>query len=238
MISDEELDELPENRELAFVEFERIVKDRLLAGLRELNEDSSSEPLYLEYMNKVIAAAKAFEIGVVQDIEVPAVGYNAWEAYRQVSCDVEHVTTQIRIRYASRNRRGSVGLNVDTKEKIRALVGKIKTVIDHADIADEKKEALLAKLNAFLSEVDKTRTALQSVADTYIAICVAIGEGVKQLEPARKWVDSVATLLGHAKKEEDAADKKLPPPPEQKRLEPPRVAKKTKFAKSDDEIPF
>ncbi len=238
MITDEELWGLPEDNDLAFVQFERIVKERLLEEISRLDEQSNSDPYYLEYMNKVSAAAKSYDIEVVKDIEVPGVGRHIWDAYRQFSCDVDHATTQIRIRHASRNRQHSVGLDEGTKDLVRTLIGKIRTVLDRAEIPIDKREALTRKLNAFLSEVERIRTNLQAVASLYIAVCTTIGEGAKQLEPVRKWVDSIAGLLGKAKDAEDSAERTLPKPTTPKQIEAPRTRSEKARSFDEDEIPF
>jgi hypothetical protein len=64
MITDEELAQLPEDPELAFVEFERIVRARLHEQEERAadGEYSSLEAFQLEYMNKVAAAATEYGI--------------------------------------------------------------------------------------------------------------------------------------------------------------------------------
>jgi hypothetical protein len=75
----------------------------------------------------------------------------------------------------------------------------------------------------------------------YIAVCDGIGQGFKKLEPARKWIDSIAALLGRAKEVEDSLRPTLPRPQERKELEPPRAQlapPERKRNDLDDDIPF
>lgn len=74
----------------------------------------------------------------------------------------------------------------------------------------------------------------------YIAICDGIGQGFEKLEPARKWIDSIAALMGRAKENEERAEHKLPPPSERKKIEPPkrRLSPPHKESSLDEDIPF
>jgi|SRR6516225_6134413 hypothetical protein len=120
MITDDELAQLPEDPELAFVEFERIVRARYYEAEREEAETQygNADSYRLEYMNKVLAAARVYEISALAQWEVPSVRDNVRDAFAQFTSDVDHFTTQIRIRHAPVNRQNSVGLDGNTKAKI------------------------------------------------------------------------------------------------------------------------
>lgn len=85
------------------------------------------------------------------------------------------------------------------RERIRHYVEKIKIALEVADFPSDRREKLLEELNAFLAEVDKSRTSMQAVAAMWITVCSAVGEGFAHLEPARKWLDDIATIMGAAK---------------------------------------
>ena len=111
MITDEEISQLPEEPELAFVEFEKILRDRLNEYERQAEREQFSTTDYkLEYINKVLAAAKEYGIDELSNWQVPSVNDDIYRAFNQFSSDVDHFTVQIRIRYAPRYRKGSVGL--------------------------------------------------------------------------------------------------------------------------------
>lgn len=219
MIPDEELSQLPVDPQLAFVRLEQIMRERL--GMQEKEATDVDLPR-LEYMNKVAAAALAYKIDGLEKLFVPpdASGPLA-TALQQFTRQVDRVTMQIRIRSAQMNREGSVGLEDTAKAKIRHYIAQIKDAIDKAELPDDKREALYDKLNKFAAEVDKVRTALQAGMAVFIAVCDGINQGFIKLEPARKWLDSIAAILGRAKAEEERADYRLPPPAERKQLEPP-----------------
>ena len=97
-------------------------------------------------------------------------------------------------------------------------------------------DAPVGKLDAFVLEIDKERTNLQSIADIYITVLTVIGEGFHKLEPLRRFIDSVGALMGKAKETEDSFRIPLPPPPPQ--LEFPRKQLPAPHSIDDEEIPF
>ena len=224
MITDEELAELPEDPELAFVEFEKIVRARLYEGEEKATrEEYNNESIRLEYISKVVAAARIYGISALEGSKVPTVQSNISSAYVQFISDVDHITTQIRILHAPRNRQNSVGLNANAKTKIYHYVEQIRTAIEKAELPEQKRDILYKKLNGFVLEVDKNRTNLQAGMAIYIAVCDGIGQGFEKLEPARKMIDLIAALLGRAKDIEDSLRPSLPPSAERKQLEAPRM---------------
>lgn len=243
MITDEELAQLPEDPELAFVEFERIVRARLY----EEEQKASREEYYnvdshrLEYINKVVAAARVYDIAALAQWQVPSVRDNISDAYMQFTTDVDHFTTQIRIHHAPRSRQNTVGLDGNTKAKIHHHIAQIRTAIENAGLPEPKRDTLYDKLNGFALEVDKNRTNLQAGMAMYISVCDGIGQGFKKLEPVRKTIDSIAALLGRAKEVEDSLRPTLPRPEERRQLEAPRARlapPEPKAGNLDDEIPF
>jgi hypothetical protein len=72
------------------------------------------------------------------------------------------------------------------------------------------------------AEVDKARTFIGAVTAVYIEVCDGIGQGFTKLEPARKFIDSVAALMGRAKDVEDRLHPALPRPEDRKQIEAPR----------------
>jgi hypothetical protein len=105
-------------------------------------------------------------------------------------------------------------------------------VLDKAELPDLKRDLLFQKLDAFVVEVDKARTSLQSVASVYLTVCTVIGEGFDKLEPVRRFINSIAALIGNAK---DAEDSLRAVPYSTKPLDAPR---KQLPAPDDEDIPF
>jgi len=84
-----------------------------------------------------------------------------------------------------------------------------------------KKEALSARITALSDEVDRDRTRFDAYAGLALEMAATGGEVAQRLNPVRKFLDSIAGLLGYAKQAEDARPS-LPAPHERKRLTPPR----------------
>ncbi len=244
MITDEEIDRLPEDdQELAFVEFEKIMRLRVHEKEDELaNEQYGNPDSYrLEYINKVLAAARVYNIEVLGNWEVPKVSGNIEDSYRQLLSDVDHFTTQIRLRHRSRIRDNSVGLDANDKAKVHHYIEKIRVIIEEADLPTDKRERLYKKLSSLSLEISKDRTGLQAGMDFYVTLCAGIGEGLEKLEPARRWLDSIARLIGAAQEKEEI--KRLSSSSNRKQLEAPRKklaapAPAPQKDDLDDEIPF
>ena len=113
----------------------------------------------------------------------------------------------------------------------------IKDVIDTAGLPEDKRDGLMNKLNKF-GEVDRNRTPLNVFGDLVIYLANVGGDAAKKLEPARKWVDSIAALLRHNKEIENSLPKLVKP--QQRGIEDgrPKVSRLPKPGDMDDEIPF
>src|SRR4051812_36441955 len=106
MITDEELAQLPEDPTLAFVEFERILRvhvDKQEVQAFKLAEQGVPVPYAfslsaskLEYITKVLAAAKAYEITALEGWTVPSVHDDVDDLYVNFTADVDHFTTKVR----------------------------------------------------------------------------------------------------------------------------------------------
>jgi hypothetical protein len=247
MISDEELTQLPDEPDLAFVEFEKIVRARVEQQelqewkLRDEGVPFSADAFRREYMNKVIAAARVYGVSELENWRTPPSQHEVYDLYTNFTSEVDQITTQVRLRYAPRARQNSVGLDGNTKTKIHHYIGQIRAAIEESGFPEDKRDSLYAKLHAFALDVDKNRTNLQSAMAVFIAVADGIGQGFQKLEPARKWVDSIAALLGRAKEVEDSLRPALQPPVERKQLEAPRSRLPSSAPTGgnlDDEIPF
>jgi hypothetical protein len=83
MITDDELADLPEKPELAFVELEKIMRARLREIEREHDRDYDPDGDRLEYINKVVAEAKVYGIEDISRCDIPRVSSRIYDAYIQ-----------------------------------------------------------------------------------------------------------------------------------------------------------
>lgn len=243
VITDDELAELPDDPRLAFVEFEKIMRARLYEAEQEQSnyQYGDTEPYRLEYINKVLAAAKEFDIHELHAWKPPSVDEKIHDIYKQLASDIDHITTQIRIRNVTRKRKYSVGLDNSARSKIHHYIQQIRDVIAAVDdLPVNKRDSLYDKLDAFALEVDRTRTPFDTATALWVDLCDSIGQGFTKLEPARRWIDSIGTLLGRVKALEDDARPALPRSAPRPRLEAPgkKLPAPTTSRDLDDEIPF
>src|SRR5260370_18556298 len=110
MIKDEELAELSDDPEWAFVEYERTVRQRANAAINEAQEKEIDADEYrIDYISHVLAAAKALRLDFLSSWKVPSVSQGGIaERYLQFQSDVNFVTLQIRFEHARRVKRYSV----------------------------------------------------------------------------------------------------------------------------------
>lgn len=242
MISDDELLNLPDDPELAFVQYEASLREKILAGMRESHENDADH-FRLDYINHVIAAAKAFDIENLKDWDAQPSRDHIFEYYGQLLSQVVQYTVQIRIKHSRRVKQYSVTLNSSTRQKIRHHLGKIKETVDRLDVSQSKKEALFDKIAKLEDEVNRDRTRFDAVMALILETANTGGEAAKRLEPVRKLIDSITGLIKVAKEDEDKASPRLEAPNERKRIEGPKdrlTASKSNKPPSDldDEIPF
>lgn len=234
----------PDNDELAFVYFENMFREQLDATVKDLENESAYNHYMQTYINSVIATIKALELPYLEYwINNPA-DANQKGNFQQIKFDIASDIIQIKIRHAQIKRKTSVRLEGEIREKVRDLIGKIKTTLEATELPLARKEALMAKLNAFAAEVDRDRTKFEAFGALAIEAAGTVSRAEAKLRPIRKWIDSIANLLRQARVFEDA-NPRLPAPVKRvqaptKQISPPSGSpwKPPKGGDLDDEIPF
>jgi hypothetical protein len=200
------------------------------------------------YINNVLATASELNVDILQYwINNPSES-NESSNFRQIKFDIDGAITRIKIRHAQLIRKTSVRLELATREKIRELINKIKLTIEGIDLPLSRKEALMGRLNAFATEVDRDRTRFEAYAGLMIEAAGVAGKIEKKLRPIRRWIDSIANVLHEARAFEDThprlsgPDKRLPAPAKQ--IAPPsgglwpKPGRPKPGGDPDDQIPF
>lgn len=112
-------------------------------------------------------------------------------------------------------------------------ITQLRKLIAETDMTETKREALVQKLNAFATEVDRNRTKIESLAAAMVWTRKEIEEGAKNLAPIidklTKMFDSMAKATEWIKLPSSKDTKRIEAPP--KRIEGPRQ-------EFDDEVPF
>lgn len=108
----------------------------------------------------------------------------------------------------------SVMLDNDWKAKATTFVGHIRETVRKAEMDEALREPIMRSLKAVQAEIDRNRTKVAAVADTWLQITQAMGAGAKNLEPATKMMERLSKAFGKAKRHEieEMKNPQLPPP--------------------------
>jgi len=236
-MSDDLYDNLPDDNELAFVELESHFRQQLESDIG--NSDQGAEIAYmkLQYINQIVASAKALSIEPIAAYEVPVNENDIWDFHKEFSTDVMNLTIQISINHSRRKRKFSVPLSGPEKQKIRHYIEQIRLLVEESDYSQDKKDSVFNKLSELTLEIDRDRTRFEIIADGIRSIARLSGDVEREgAEPWWKWVKLIFGVVDEAKENE----KSLPAPEKRKKLEPPRkrIAAPKPTRDLDDEIPF
>jgi hypothetical protein len=250
---EDEFTSRPEDDELAFLYYEKIFRKSLDEALSQLRTDNQDEywdsynHFMQTYINHVIAVVKALNSELLEYWVNNPNSANESHNFTQIKYDIDAAITLIKVRHAEVVRKNSVRLEPATREKIRELINKIKLTIEGIELPLPRKEALMAKLNAFTAEVDRDRTRLEAFGALMIEAAGGLAKVERKLRPIRKWLDSIANVMHEARAHEDSSSR-LPPPNKRiqappKQIAPPSdklwVPKQPKASDVlDDNIPF
>lgn len=116
-----------------------------------------------------------------------------------------------------RNDRLSIAFDNKWKDRIRSYVLTIKSILDNANIENERlRNSIFSKLNAFSAELDKTKTSIQSFQDAFLEMSMVAGQIAENIKPAVSLGLKVMRAFGHLI--DIAEHPQLPPPDDHKLL--------------------
>lgn len=146
-------------------------------------------------------------------MEVPRFENFDYSEERQFRADLDHYMAQLVMGNAVRDRRNSIGLSVEAKERIRTHIHHIKDAIDKADIPAGKREALHRKLAEFETALEKSRLNLWATARVMFEILSIAANVVSLADSAtfNRLIQNVMTTVAVAKAAEDE-NRQLPFP--------------------------
>ncbi|MEL7467241.1 MAG: hypothetical protein AAFN27_02225 [Pseudomonadota bacterium] len=109
-----------------------------------------------------------------------------------------------------------IDLDDDWKARATTLVGKIRGIVQKAKMAENLREPIFRSLNDLQSQLDKNRSTVEAISETWVQLMRAIGCGAREVEPAVKVAERLlkdrATLEQH-QIEEKKKPPSLPSPP-------------------------
>lgn len=250
-ITQDEIDDLPEDHEAAFIEFVHVAQRRLRDFARDYPDDDRDawdtvNEARHSFVNIVVAAGKRYGIEPFAAMEVPVLANFGEASHKQFRADLDHYITQLVIGNAIRGKRDSVQVPATVKERIRVHFAALRDAVEKADMNESKRSVLLEKLKAFETELEKRRLSLIELTRITLAIAAVPGGVWASGEVVMKLVNNVILAVAEAKAAEDEA-RQVAVPVRMKALSAPRQepppklaapARETFTADLDDEIPF
>jgi hypothetical protein len=248
-VTQDELDNLDEDPRMAFLGLVNHAQRSLSKQLASLNTEEerdwkTAQNLEQSFMNVIVASGKRFEIEPFLSTEVPQYADYRTSDYQQFKYDLDHYVTQLVLDNSLRSKKTSVAMLPDTKDKIRSYVHGLRDCIEKSNLNDQKKNALLGRLDQFNKELEKRRLNIMEVTMLSFAILQIPGGVWASTEIMQKLLVNINQVVADAKATEDKTQLVEHAPP--KALSPPRTPAKPQKGPSweapssdlDDEIPF
>lgn len=238
MITDEELAALPDDPDLAFVEFERKLRERVNEQLEDENESVARE--YIAHVHAFVD-----EFGLQLPTEDPPLGQLPfWSYYTSLRRHIDYFSARARLRASRGAIAGVVDriyLSDDYRAQIHKLLNTIRKIVNAAEIETRLRDRILKQLNILATEVDRSMSRLSAFTSVYLEVTDAIGQGAENLEPVVSKMERIARIFGRARAENENGT--LPPPEKPKLISGPAtdaesIAQSESPENLDDDIPF
>jgi hypothetical protein len=101
------------------------------------------------FYERVIAAAKKYEIEPFATLSVPRLKSFGSDEHRQFKADLDHYLTQLLLDNSSRSKRDSVLMSPQLKDTVRTYIFHLRSLIEKSEDLDEpKRQVLLRRLRA------------------------------------------------------------------------------------------
>ncbi|KDM65904.1 hypothetical protein [Acidiphilium sp. JA12-A1] len=252
LISDEDYDNLPEDDEKCFVEFENRIHSKMNIILDDDQRSSSFfQSIKSQYMASVYSVA--VECGITA-LPSPPVFYentDFYSFYSRFELAVQGEVARIRVRGRRSRNSDSVLLIGNTKTIIQHHISRLRHVINESDLPISRKQALNNKLDELTTEIEKPRLSFGKTMA--VLSCVVVGLSTVTANVAttasegHAAITNIMRLIGLDKQSEDEATSRLAPPqkslpaPSSKTVSVPQTKVHqgdTTPSDPDDEIPF
>lgn len=227
MIKDEEIDALPEDNDLAFVQYETIVRE---SAAKKLN--SSNWNAEREYVTHILAFIDTGPVSgnIPNDPPIDDNHFPDWYRNGLIPA-VDRFKARVRLQRSARQKANVsiLTLSKNFKTQIGGHLTAVRKIVVEADLSQNKRDAIFRRINNLQEEVDRDRTRTEAVVALWLDVSSAIGHGAKNLDPVIDRLERIMKVLAKAKDHNEA--QALISPPERKQIAPPTNDTK-------DEIPF
>lgn len=240
-LPDEELDNIPDDPNRAFIYIVNFAQGRLREIRRQLHISDASDNEYwcnltFSFIATIVGTAREFGIEAIANYSLPHSSDYTLDFYRQFSHDLDACLIQAKLEA----RRSGFIIEEKSKDRIRAHVAKLREAIINSSLGEKKKKDLMKKLENFERDLQARRIA--PVVFTVIALDILSGPGAvyASYDALQRLVANILETAAEAKAADEERQELLNPPP--KLLLPNRMEAKPRkdpYALSDDdEIPF
>lgn len=228
MITDDQLDELPEDDMEAFVAFDTIVR----AGLDQRRQTNNWDA-EREYVGSILAFVEVRNLQFGFPTTVPLSDDQFSQYFDAFLTSVDSLVMKTRLRLSARRRASGTTFSIsgNFKTQIGGHLTAIRNIVHEADLSQNKRDAIFKQVEKLQFEVDRERTKTEAAMALWLDISSAIGQGAKNLDPAIERLERIMKIFAQARDEDTA---KLPAPAERKRIPPPSQP----TSDMDDDIPF
>ncbi len=163
LISAEEFDNLPEDDEQCFVEFEAICRRNMTRMSNQDTRANFDQSVQAQYMAAVSSVAVECGLTHLSQPHTLESDNGFYENFSRFSLAVQGEVARIRIR--GRRSRGSLSVQLmdNTRTKIRHYISRLREIIDASDLPAARKAALRGKLNELVEELERRRLNLGKV---------------------------------------------------------------------------
>ena len=136
-------------------------------------------------------------------MDVPRLDKFNGPEFKQFSSDLDHYVTQLVLDNSIRARHDSVAVPLKSKEAIRSYLQALRSCIEGAQMSEKKRDALLARLLALESELEKRRLSMLSVARVAYHLWAVPGSSWASYEIANKLITNIMQTVAEAKSVEE-----------------------------------
>lgn len=244
LITQDEIDDLPDENSFAFMEFVRHCQRRFDERVAGLDGNDESEWHVIQdnrqsFMNIILAAARRFEVEPLASRSVPYRKNFDVDEFLNFKSDLDHYTTQLLLDRRIRARIESAALPSASKDRIRSHLHHLREAINSSDLNDAHKDALYKKIDEFDAELEKKRINLLAVARLSFEFLAIPGAMWASYDVTTKLITNIMQTVAEAKAVEDQQRKPLPDPRPFVLMPPREPESEGRSSRDlDEEIPF
>jgi len=227
MISDDELDDLSDDDEIAFVQYEGILR-------KAMERDALDRTDWLaerQYVTHILAFVELrhVDLNFTRDAPRENDAFSSW--FVGFLEAVNYLKAVIRLKHAARKKLhvSVLELSLDFKTQIGGHLTAMRKIVFEADhLAQMKRDALIRRIDNLQHEVDRDRTRTEAAMALWLELTSAISKGATNLDPAIDRLERIVKVLSLSRDESET--KAITGPPKPKQIAPPKA--------DEDEIPF